>query len=185
MNKIFKTMRNKNGIQIAVSELAKGSKKGMKLSILTALVSLSTAQALAQYLIDDEVAANSSSIGAPNNYSFFEGKSNLVNVVKSNEEKFGLIIGDTSKDNSIKGREIVIDGSKNHIDGKMMIVSANNSVSIGRENTVLSNNAIVHGNENIVAYQELEKAKVKKQELLELTENKALIEAKKQELNTF
>lgn len=185
MNKIFKTMRNKNGIQIAVSELAKGSKKGMKLSILTALVSLSTAQALAQYLIDDEVAANSSSIGAPNNYSFFEGKSNLVNVVKSNEEKFGLIIGDTSKDNSIKGREIVIDGSKNHIDGKMMIVSANNSVSIGRENTVLSNNAIVHGNENIVAYQELEKAKVKKQELLELTENKALIEAKKQELNTL
>ena len=157
----------------------------MKLSILTALVSLSTAQALAQYLIDDEVAANSSSIGAPNNYSFFEGKSNLVNVVKSNEEKFGLIIGDTSKDNSIKGREIVIDGSKNHIDGKMMIVSANNSVSIGRENTVLSNNAIVHGNENIVAYQELEKAKVKKQELLELTENKALIEAKKQELNTL
>lgn len=185
MNKIFKTMRNKNGIQIAVSELAKGSKKGMKLSILTALVSLSTAQALAQYLIDDEVAANSSSISAPNNYSFFEGKSNLVNVVKSNEEKFGLIIGDTSKDNSIKGREIVIDGSKNHIDGKMMIVSANNSVSIGRENTVLSNNAIVHGNENIVAYQELEKAKVKKQELLELTENKALIEAKKQELNTL
>ena len=106
-------------------------------------------------------------------------------MVKSNEEKFGLIIGDTSKDNSIKGREIVIDGSKNHIDGKMMIVSANNSVSIGRENTVLSNNAIVHGNENIVAYQELEKAKVKKQELLELTENKALIEAKKQELNTL
>ena len=186
MNKIFKTIKNKNGIQTAVSELAKGGKKGMKLSILAALVSLSTAQALAdgKYIIEEEPAVNSSSIEA-NNFSFFEDKSNLINVIRSNEEKFGLIIGDTSKSNSIKGREIVVDGSKNHIDGKRMIVSANNSVSIGRENTVLSNDTIVHGTRNTVTSEKLDEAKAKAQKLLELTENKALIESKKQELNTL
>ena len=187
MNRIFKVIWNKTTQrQEVVSELAKGGKKGMKLSILAALVSLSTAQALAdgKYIIEEEPAVNSSSIGA-NNFSFFEDKSNLINVIRSNEEKFGLIIGDTSKSNSIKGREIVVDGSKNHIDGKRMIVSANNSVSIGRENTVLSNDTIVHGTRNTVTSEKLDEAKAKAQKLLELTENKALIESKKQELNTL
>ena len=186
MNKIFKTIKNRNGLEIVASELAKGSKKGMKLSILTALVSLSTAQVLAEskYIIEDEAAVNSSTVGV-NNHSFFEDKTNLVNVIKSNDEKFGLIISNTSKGNSIKGREVLVDGSKNHIDGKMMIVSANNSVSIGRENTVLSNNAVVHGDQNIVVSKKIEEAKTQTQEILELAENKTLIEAKKQELNTL
>ena len=186
MNKIFKTIKNRNGLEIVASELAKGSKKGMKLSILTALVSLSTAQVLAEskYIIEDEAVVNSSTVGV-NNHSFFEDKTNLVNVIKSNDEKFGLIISNTSKGNSIKGREVLVDGSKNHIDGKMMIVSANNSVSIGRENTVLSNNAVVHGDQNIVVSKKIEEAKTQTQEILELAENKTLIEAKKQELNTL
>lgn len=41
MNKIFKTMRNKNGVETVVSELAKGNKKGLNMSILASALMLS------------------------------------------------------------------------------------------------------------------------------------------------
>lgn len=41
MNKIFKTMRNKNGVETVVSELAKGNKKGLNMSVLVSALMLS------------------------------------------------------------------------------------------------------------------------------------------------
>ena len=193
MNKIFKTMRNKNGVETVVSELAKGNKKGLNMSILASALMLSLFSSQSYAETDSKIGIEnntmvSGGVGVSTNDVAWKG-GNLVNARKYQGDKFGLMLGVGSKDNIIKGKEVTVQGNKNILEGINNLMVSNTSTSIGHENLVTGGGNQIYGSNNIITKENLERTKsnleLYKNNIEKYIENSELLKNKKNKLEKF
>ena len=193
MNKIFKTMRNKNGVETVVSELAKGNKKGLNMSILASALMLSLFSSQSYAETDSKIGIENNTMvsggfGVSTNDVAWKG-GNLVNARKYQGDKFGLMLGVGSKDNIIKGKEVTVQGNKNILEGINNLMVSNTSTSIGHENLVTSGGNQIYGSNNIITKENLERTKsnleLYKNNIEKYIENSELLKNKKNKLEKF
>ena len=193
MNKIFKTMRNKNGVETVVSELAKGNKKGLNMSILASALMLSLFSSQSSAETDSKIGIENNTMvsggfGVSTNDVAWKG-GNLVNARKYQGDKFGLMLGVGSKDNIIKGKEVTVQGNKNILEGINNLMVSNTSTSIGHENLVTGGGNQIYGSNNIITKENLERTKsnleLYKNNIEKYIENSELLKNKKNKLEKF
>ena len=193
MNKIFKTMRNKNGVETVVSELAKGNKKGLNMSILASALMLSLFSSQSYAETDSKIGIENNTMvsggfGVSTNDVAWKG-GNLVNARKYQGDKFGLMLGVGSKDNIIKGKEVTVQGNKNILEGINNLMVSNTSTSIGHENLVTGGGNQIYGSNNIITKENLERTKsnleLYKNNIEKYIENSELLKNKKNKLEKF
>lgn len=193
MNKIFKTMRNKNGVETVVSELAKGNKKGLNMSILASALMLSLFSSQSSAETDSKIGIENNTMvsggfGVSTNDVAWKG-GNLVNARKYQGDKFGLMLGVGSKDNIIKGKEVTVQGNKNILEGINNLMVSNTSTSIGHENLVTGGGNQIYGSNNIITKENLERTKsnleLYKNNVEKYIENSELLKNKKNKLEKF
>ena len=193
MNKIFKTMRNKNGVETVVSELAKGNKKGLNMSILASALMLSLFSSQSYAETDSKIGIENNTMvsggfGVTTNDVAWKG-GNLVNARKYQGDKFGLMLGVGSKDNIIKGKEVTVQGNKNILEGINNLMVSNTSTSIGHENLVTGGGNQIYGSNNIITKENLERTKsnleLYKNNIEKYIENSELLKNKKNKLEKF
>ena len=193
MNKIFKTMRNKNGVETVVSELAKGNKKGLNMSILASALMLSLFSSQSSAETDSKIGIENNTMvsggfGVSTNDVAWKG-GNLVNARKYQSDKFGLMLGVGSKDNIIKGKEVTVQGNKNILEGINNLMVSNTSTSIGHENLVTGGGNQIYGSNNIITKENLERTKsnleLYKNNVEKYIENSELLKNKKNKLEKF
>ena len=193
MNKIFKTMRNKNGVETVVSELAKGNKKGLNMSILASALMLSLFSSQSSAETDSKIGIENNTMvsggfGVSTNDVARKG-GNLVNARKYQSDKFGLMLGVGSKDNIIKGKEVTVQGNKNILEGINNLMVSNTSTSIGHENLVTGGGNQIYGSNNIITKENLERTKsnleLYKNNIEKYIENSELLKNKKNKLEKF
>lgn len=193
MNKIFKTMRNKNGVETVVSELAKGNKKGLNMSVLASALMLSLFSSQSYAETDSKIGIENNTMvsggfGVSTNDVAWKG-GNLVNARKYQGDKFGLMLGVGSKDNIIKGKEVTVQGNKNILEGINNLMVSNTSTSIGHENLVTGGGNQIYGSNNIITKENLERTKsnleLYKNNIEKYIENSELLKNKKNKLKKF
>ena len=193
MNKIFKTMRNKNGVETVVSELAKGNKKGLNMSVLVSALMLSLFSSQSSAETDSKIGIENNTMvaggfGVSTNDVAWKG-GNLVNARKYQGDKFGLMLGVGSKDNIIKGKEVTVQGNKNILEGINNLMVSNTSTSIGHENLVTGGGNQIYGSNNIITKENLERTKsnleLYKNNIEKYIENSELLKNKKNKLEKF
>lgn len=193
MNKIFKTMRNKNGVETVVSELAKGNKKGLNMSVLVSALMLSLFSSQSSAETDSKIGIENNTMvsggfGVSTNDVAWKG-GNLVNARKYQGDKFGLMLGVGSKDNIIKGKEVTVQGNKNILEGINNLMVSNTSTSIGHENLVTGGGNQIYGSNNIITKENLERTKsnleLYKNNVEKYIENSELLKNKKNKLEKF
>ena len=193
MNKIFKTMRNKNGVETVVSELAKGNKKGLNMSVLVSALMLSLFSSQSSAETDSKIGIENNTMvsggfGVSSNDVAWKG-GNLVNARKYQGDKFGLMLGVGSKDNIIKGKEVTVQGNKNILEGINNLMVSNTSTSIGHENLVTGGGNQIYGSNNIITKENLERTKsnleLYKNNIEKYIENSELLKNKKNKLEKF
>lgn len=159
MNKIFKTMKNKK----VVSELAKGNKKGLNMSVLASalMLSLFSSQSYAETDSNIGIENNSTIAGAYETFTNNVARNggNLINAKKYQDDKFGMMLWVGSKDNIIKGKEVAVQGNKNILEGINNLMVSNTSTSIGHENLVTGGGNQIYGSNNIITKENLERTK--------------------------
>ena len=193
MNKIFKTMKNKNGVETVVSELAKGNKKGLNMSVLASALMLSLFSSQSYAETDSKIGIENNTMisggfGVSTNDVAWKG-GNLVNARKYQGDKFGLMLGVGSKDNIIKGKEVTVQGNKNILEGINNLMVSNTSTSIGHENLVTGGGNQIYGSNNIITKENLERTKsnleLYKNNIEKYIENSELLKNKKNKLEKF
>lgn len=193
MNKIFKTMKNKNGVETVVSELAKGNKKGLNMSVLASALMLSLFSSQSSAETDSKIGIENNTMvsggfGVSSNDVAWKG-GNLVNARKYQGDKFGLMLGVGSKDNIIKGKEVTVQGNKNILEGINNLMVSNTSTSIGHENLVTGGGNQIYGSNNIITKENLERTKsnleLYKNNIEKYIENSELLKNKKNKLEKF
>ena len=186
-------MRNKNGVETVVSELAKGNKKGLNMSILASALMLSLFSSQSYAETDSKIGIENNTMvsggfGVTTNDVAWKG-GNLVNARKYQGDKFGLMLGVGSKDNIIKGKEVTVQGNKNILEGINNLMVSNTSTSIGHENLVTGGGNQIYGSNNIITKENLERTKsnleLYKNNIEKYIENSELLKNKKNKLEKF